>query len=197
MRVQLVPEPSLRLGDVVADRRPRHAKRAADLVVGELAVAGQHVRATAHGRQRFDGASLHFLQLGLVQLEVGVHPEVHDVCAVERPVLLTGAAVGISTARIAGAGPRAPRGERLERAGLPTQSAFLECGEELDGDILRDVLRGVVIDEATCGPVGDEEDAVEQVLVGGEVQRDVRLHGVLVASGGRQAAFVVALPRIR
>jgi hypothetical protein len=112
--VQLVPESPLRLGDVIADRRRRHAERATDLVVGELAVTRHHVRAPAHGRQCLDGPLLHFLQLGLGQFQIGLHPAVGAVGAVECPVPFAGPSIGVAASGVTGAGPRPPDDERLE-----------------------------------------------------------------------------------
>ncbi|HEX5970495.1 MAG TPA: hypothetical protein VFY85_01130 [Gemmatimonadaceae bacterium] len=175
--MQLVPESPFRLGDVIADRRRRHAERAADFVVGELAVARHHVRASAHGRQRLDGAPLDFLQLGIAQFEVGLHPAVDTAGAVERPVPFAGPTVGVAAPGIAGAGPGPLRGEGAEGLRLTCQGAVVEGDKEFDGDILGDVLGSVVIHEAPGRAARDDEDALEQALVSGDVEGDARLHG--------------------
>jgi len=69
--------------------------------------------------------------------------------------------------------------ERRERTWIPLQPVSAQRLEELDGDVLGDVIGGIVVDELAGGPSGDGEDAGEKRFLGGEVQIGGVLHGAL------------------
>ena len=105
-----------------------------------------------------------------------MHPAVDAVGHVECPVAFAGAAIGAPAEAIAGAesGPSSDVG--LERAGLALEGAIVDGGEEFEGDVLGDVLGGVVIHERPGGAARDDEDTGEETLVGGDVESDGGLH---------------------
>jgi len=174
--VQLVAESPLRLGDVQADGRARDAERAGDIVVGAFAVADHGEHAATRGRQRIERSSLHLGQLRFIQLEVGLHPAVDAVGHIGGPVTFAGPAIGVAAQNITRAPSGSSCGEGLERAGLPLEGAIVDGGEDFEGDILGDVLGGVVIHERQGGTARDGEDTGEQAFVGGDVENDGGLH---------------------
>ena len=105
-----------------------------------------------------------------------MHPAVDAVGHVECPVAFAGTAIGASAEAIAGTKSGSASDVRLERAGLALEGAIVDGGEEFEGDVLGDVLGGVVIDERPCRAARDDEDTGEEALVGGDVESDGGLH---------------------
>lgn len=95
---------------------------------------------------------------------------------VECPVAFAGVAIGAPAEAIAGTKPGPPSGIGLERPGLAFEGAIVDGGEEFEGDVLGDVLGGVVIDERPGRAARDGEDTGEEALVGGDVESDGGLH---------------------